>query len=96
MTQIRETVLTDVFFHVLWTDPTQVDVSVTDGIVTLTGTVEQRSTAEIAERLVHRLDGVVDVISTLKYRVDDGGVSGRPAPNLHPAPSNAPHTRNTT
>lgn len=94
--EIREAVLDDVFFQVLWTDRSQVDVSVTDGIVTLAGTVEQRSTAEIAERLVHRLDGVVDVISTLKYRVDDGGVSGRPAPKLHPAPSNAPHTRNTT
>jgi CBS domain-containing protein len=82
--EIRDAVLNDVFLHVLWTDPTQVDVSVTDGIVTLSGTVEQRSTAEIAERLVHRLDGVVDVISTLEYRVDDGGAEGRQATDSSP------------
>ena len=77
--EIRDAVLQEVFRHVLWVDPTEVEVSVTDGIVTMTGTVEQRSTAEIAERLVHRLDGVVDVVSALEYRLDDGGVGGRPA-----------------
>lgn len=84
---LREDVLDEVFRRVLWTDPTEVEVSVTDGIVTLTGTVEQRSTAEIAERLVHRLDGVVDVRSALGYRIDDGGVGGRPPRPPQPAPS---------
>lgn len=85
--QIREDVLTDVFLHVLWTDATEVDVSVTDGIVTLSGTVEQRSTAEIAERLVRRLDGVVDVVSTLRHRTDDGGIEGRPPRRPHSSPT---------
>jgi CBS domain-containing protein len=85
--ETRDDVLIEVFRHVLWTDPTEVDVSVTDGIVTLAGTVEQRSTAEIAERLVHRLDGVVDVISTLEYRLDDGGITGRPARHPQPTPT---------
>jgi len=31
---IRNAVVTDVFFQVLWADPTQVDIAVTDGIVT--------------------------------------------------------------
>jgi CBS domain-containing protein len=81
--EIREAVLTDILVHVLWADPTELDISVTDGIVTLAGTVEQRSTAEIAERLVHRLDGVVDVISTLEYRMDDGD-RFRPLPHRRP------------
>jgi CBS domain-containing protein len=85
---IRDEVLTDVFAHVLWADPGELDVSVTDGIVTLAGTVEQRSTAEIAERLVRRLDGVIDVISTLGYRIDDS--------RRHTAPSAAPTTTSTT
>jgi CBS domain-containing protein len=85
--EIRDAVLDEVFRHVLWVDPTDVEVAVTDGIVTLTGTVEQRSTAEIAERLVHRLDGVVDVVSALGYRLDDGGIGGRPA--HHPTPTTA-------
>lgn len=88
--EIRQDVLDDVFLHVLWIDASQVDVSVTDGIVTLSGTVDQRSTAEIAERLVHRLDGIVDVVSALSYRTDDGGIGGHPGRPPHgtrPAPT---------
>lgn len=77
--EIRDAVLNEVFLHVLWVDPTEIEVAVTDGVVTMTGTVEQRSTAEIAERIVHRLDGVVDVVSALEYRLDDGGIGGRPS-----------------
>jgi osmotically-inducible protein OsmY len=58
----------------LWADPTAVQVSVNDGLVTLAGTVDQRSVADMAERLVRRVDGVVDVVSELTYRVDDGGL----------------------
>ena len=83
--EIRDAVLDQVFRHVLWVDPTEVEVSVTDGIVTMTGTVEQRSTAELAERLVHRLDGVVDVVSGLEYRCDDGGIGGRTARSAAPS-----------
>lgn len=44
---------------------------VRDGIVTLAGSVEQKSTVPIAERLTRRVDGVVDVINHLTYLVDD-------------------------
>lgn len=81
--ELRETILTDVFMRILRTDPTELAVSVTEGIVTLSGTVEQRSTAEMAEQLVRRLDGVVDVVSALGYRVDDRGISGRRARPSH-------------
>ena len=93
---IREDVLTGVFLHVLWTDAGQVDVTVTDGIVTLRGTVDQRSTAEIAERLVHRLDGVVDVVYALEHRVDDGGIRGGPAHQPQPAPTPPPDRNGIT
>jgi hypothetical protein len=72
-------VLDDVFRDVLSVPPTDVDVSVRDGIVTLGGTVDLRSTAEIAPRLAHRLDGVVDVVSDLRHRLDDGGLEGQAA-----------------
>ncbi|OLT01328.1 hypothetical protein BJF90_32195 [Pseudonocardia sp. CNS-004] len=93
--EIRRTVVNEVFRHVLWVDPTEVEVAVTDGIVTLTGTVEQRSTAEIAERLVHRLDGVVDVVSGLEYRLDDGGIGGRPSHHTRPGLRATTTTRST-
>jgi CBS domain-containing protein len=72
---IRADVLGEVFVHLLWTDPTEVKIEVRDGIVELIGSVDRRSTAEAAERLVRRLDGVVDVISHLEHRVDDGGLA---------------------
>jgi CBS domain-containing protein len=75
--QIRDEILVDVFTHVLWADPTTVQVSVSDGLVTLAGTVDERSVADMAERLVRRVDGVVDVVSELTYRIDDGGVPSR-------------------
>jgi CBS domain-containing protein len=75
--QIRDEILVDVFTHVLWADPTTVQVSVHDGLVTLAGTVDERSVAEMAERLVRRVDGVVDVVSELTYRIDDGGLARR-------------------
>ena len=75
--EIRRDVLGEVFVHLLGADPTQVDVSVTDGIVDLAGTVDRRSTAEAAERLVHRVDGVVDVVSRLEFQYDDHGLAPR-------------------
>lgn len=92
--EIRDAVVNEVFRHILWVDPTEVEVTITDGIVTLSGTVEQRSTAEIAERLVHRLDGVVDVVSGLEYRLDDGGIGGTPSHPPPPGRATAP-TRST-
>ena len=68
--EIHQEIVGEVFAHLLWADPTAVEVTVRDGIVTLTGTVDQRSATESAERLVRRIDGVVDVISRLGYRID--------------------------
>jgi CBS domain-containing protein len=90
--EIREAVLDEVCIHLLRADATELDVSVTDGIVTLAGTVEERSTAELAERLVRRLDGVIDVISRMQYRIDDGGIGSRPY-SQHPAPSRSEASR---
>ena len=41
-------------------------------MVLLSGKLDRRSTVEIAERLVRAVDGVVDVVNGLTYRVDDG------------------------
>ncbi|MCE3553134.1 CBS domain-containing protein [Pseudonocardia sp. RS11V-5] len=74
---IRADVLGEVLVHLLWQDPTAVEVDVVDGVVSLSGELGERSTAEAAERLVRRLDGVVDVVSHLTWRVDDGGLTRR-------------------
>lgn len=74
---IRADILGEVLVHLLWQDPTAVEVEVVDGVVTLSGELGERSTAEAAERLVRRLDGVVDVASHLTWRIDDGGLTRR-------------------
>jgi osmotically-inducible protein OsmY len=44
---------------------------VSDGVVTLAGTVERRSAAEAAVQLTHALPGVVAVVNQLHYEWDD-------------------------
>jgi osmotically-inducible protein OsmY len=50
---------------------TEVQVQVHEGVVTLRGEVENRSTAQIAERLANGVDGVVNVRPLIDYAVDD-------------------------
>jgi CBS domain-containing protein len=68
---IRTEVRDDVLQRVLENDPATVEIIVDDGIVTLTGTVDRRSTAEIAGRLARAVSGVVDVVNLLGWRYDD-------------------------
>lgn len=68
---IRGEVLREVFVRVLWADPQLLQIAVNDGIVTLSGTVEQKNTVETAEWLTRRVDGVVDVINNLTYLIGD-------------------------
>lgn len=69
--EIRHEVVHDVFGRQMWIGPTEVAVEVDHGIVTLRGTLEQKSLVTIAASLVHSVDGVVGVTNHLTYRVDD-------------------------
>jgi CBS domain-containing protein len=68
--EIAEEIRTEVFQRLLLQEPTY-SVAVADGIVTLTGQLDRKSTVEIADRLVRAVDGVVDVVNRLTYRFDD-------------------------
>jgi CBS domain-containing protein len=76
--EIAEEIRTEVFARVLLQEPTYT-VTVNNGIVMLSGRLDRRSAVEIAERLVRAVDGVVDVVNGLTYRVDDSG----PSPHEH-------------
>jgi CBS domain-containing protein len=76
--EIAEEIRTEVFARVLLQEPTYT-VTVNNGIVMLSGRLDRRSAVEIAERLVRAVDGVVDVVNGLTYRVDDSG----PSPHDH-------------
>jgi CBS domain-containing protein len=75
--EIREEVMREVFMRALWADPTQVQVSVQDGIVTLSGELQQHSSVPVAIRLTRGVDGVVDVVNRLTFAIDDSGARAR-------------------
>jgi CBS domain-containing protein len=68
--EIAEEIRNEVFARALLQEPTYT-VAVTEGIVTLSGKLDRLRSVEIAERLVRAVDGVVDVVNGLAYRVDD-------------------------
>jgi len=68
---IHTEVVKDVLRNLLWIDQTEVAVDVLDGVVRLEGQLEQKSLVSLAVELVHGVDGVVDVIDMLTFRVDD-------------------------
>jgi CBS domain-containing protein len=68
---IREEVLADVALAASPAD--SVDVTVHDGVVTLTGTVADSETAHGIARRVRRIEGVVDVRDWLSYQAAGAG-----------------------
>ncbi|GGY14700.1 CBS domain-containing protein [Streptomyces anandii] len=69
--EIRDEVVREVLVRTLWLAPRTVSVSVTEGVVTLGGHMERRSDTEIAVSMTRQIDGVVDVVDKLTYRLDD-------------------------
>ncbi|WP_327319538.1 CBS domain-containing protein [Streptomyces sp. NBC_01235] len=69
--EIRTEVIEEVLVRALWLPPRSVEVSVAEGVVTLTGHMERKSETEIAVSMTRRIDGVVDVVGKLTYRLDD-------------------------
>ncbi|PJE95119.1 hypothetical protein CUT44_26135 [Streptomyces carminius] len=69
--EIRAEVIDDVLVRALWIPPDTVTVTVTDGVVTLTGRVERSTDIPIALRMAGRVEGVVAVVDRLTARLDD-------------------------
>jgi CBS-domain-containing membrane protein len=68
---IREEISGDLLERTLGISPDEVGVDVTDGRVTLHGTVERRSLVPVVMRLCEGVDGVVEVSGTLDHRSDE-------------------------
>ncbi len=69
--ELAEAIRSDVLLRALWIDPGKFSVVVTDGIATISGSVERRSTAGIVERMVETVPGVVAVVARVDWSVDD-------------------------
>ncbi|MCX4807581.1 CBS domain-containing protein [Streptomyces sp. NBC_01214] len=68
---IRDEIVDDVLGRTLRITPGGVAVDVSEGVVSLSGRVEERSTIPVVERLCRSVDGVVSVDQALGYAVDD-------------------------
>jgi CBS domain-containing protein len=69
--EIGRAVRDDLLRHTMWLDPADFDVSVAEGIVSIAGRVDRRSTAGIVGRLIGLIDGVTEVRNGMTWRVDD-------------------------
>ncbi|MDY0812551.1 CBS domain-containing protein [Kitasatospora purpeofusca] len=68
---INEEITHEILDRTLRLAPGSVNVRVSEGRVTLSGTVEHRALVPVAERLCRSVDGVVDVTSRLDHRTED-------------------------
>jgi CBS domain-containing protein len=68
---IAEEVRENILGHSLWAEPNNATATVAHGIVTLAGRMHRRGDAQLAARITHRVNGVVDVIDNLEWDVDD-------------------------
>lgn len=68
-------ILADVEEHVfrrgMWLFPETLTAEVEEGVVTLEGTVERRTTAQVAGQLTQKVQGVVGVKNKVRYEMDD-------------------------
>lgn len=68
---IRADIEEYVFKKGMWLFPGSLNVDVIDGVATLDGSVERRTTAQVAGQLTHSVPGVVGVRNNLTYELDD-------------------------
>lgn len=76
---IREEISGDILDRTLGIGPDEVVVAVTDGRVSLRGTVERRDLIPVLVRLCEQVDGVVEVTQTLDYRTDEAVAATQPS-----------------
>lgn len=69
--QLAETIRHDVMLRVLWMNPELFDLVVKNGVVTIAGRVERKSTAEMLERAIRNVPGVVDVDYGVTWSFED-------------------------
>jgi CBS-domain-containing membrane protein len=79
---IREDITEGVLIRTMWMDPRDFTVAVDQGIVTIHGEVERRSTVPILVGIVRSVPGVVDVIERVTGRIDDDRETSVPPPYI--------------
>lgn len=69
--ELADTIRDEVLLHILWLDPTLFHVAVTDGVASISGHVQRKSTAEMIAPTVSMVPGIIDVRVEVTWAVDD-------------------------
>lgn len=69
--ELAATIRNDVIQRILWLDPALFTVVVKDGVASISGRVERRSSAEMMERSAKMVPGIVDVDASVTWSMDD-------------------------
>lgn len=69
--ELADTIRNDVILRILWLDPAHFSVIVRNGVASISGRAERRSTAEMLERSVSMVPGVVQVHASVTWSMDD-------------------------
>jgi CBS-domain-containing membrane protein len=72
--ELASTIREDVLRRIMWLDPALFAVIVTDGAASISGRVERRSTAEMIERAVGMVPGIMNVHADVTWAMDDSRV----------------------
>jgi CBS domain-containing protein len=65
----------DVALGALWLDPSELEITVRDGEVTLAGELDTKADARLLEHFAARVPGVVSVHSELRWRREEPGLA---------------------
>jgi CBS domain-containing protein len=69
--EIAATIRDEVLLRLLWLDPAGFDIAVRDGVVSISGRLERRSTATSIETAIAMVPGVVGIEADLPWSLDD-------------------------
>ena len=65
----------EVIRQLLWLDPAAFTIEVHDGVATISGSVERRSTAEMIARMTAMVPGIIDVDASVGWRIEDRDIA---------------------
>jgi CBS domain-containing protein len=82
--ELADAVRNEVLLRSLWLDPGKFSVDVVNGVATIQGAVERRSTAAMVERMVAMLPGIVSVVAEIKWTMDDRDIEAAGPDYLSP------------
>jgi CBS domain-containing protein len=75
---LAETIRQDVIRHTLWLDPAAFAVEVKDGIASISGHVQRRSTAGMVAHATAVVPGILEVEASITWSLDDNKIQPEP------------------